>query len=79
MPYLKELEKKLEGKNICFLSISCDKDVEKWKQMMKDEELGGIHAVSYTHLLEQVNRKIAESDGTELHSDSGTLVYTANA
>lgn len=43
LPYLKELEKKLEGKNICFLSISCDKDVEKWKQMVKDEELGGIH------------------------------------
>lgn len=30
-------------------------------------------------VLEQVNRKIAESDGTVLHSDSGTLVYTANA
>lgn len=43
LPYLKELEKKLEGKNICFLSISCDKDVEKWKQMVKDEELEGIH------------------------------------
>ena len=43
LPYLKELEEKLKGKNICFLSISCDKDVEKWKQMVKDEKLGGIH------------------------------------
>lgn len=42
LPYLKELEEKLKGKNICFLSISCDKDVEKWKQMVKDEKLGGI-------------------------------------
>ena len=30
-------------------------------------------------VLEQANRKIEESDGTVLHSDSGALVYTANA
>ncbi len=29
-------------------------------------------------VLEQANRKIKESDGTVLHSDSGALVYTAN-
>ena len=30
-------------------------------------------------VLEQANRKIEESDGTVLHSDSGALVYMANA
>ena len=30
-------------------------------------------------VLEQANRKIEESDGTVLHSDSGALVYIANA
>lgn len=43
LPDLKELEEKMKGKKICFLSISCDKDIEKWKKMVKEEELGGIH------------------------------------
>lgn len=42
LPDLKELKKKMEKKNICFVCISCDKDVEKWKQMVKDDGLTGI-------------------------------------
>lgn len=39
---LMELEEALRDKNIYFVSISCDKDVEKWKAKVKEEEMGGI-------------------------------------
>lgn len=42
LPHLKELEKKMHGKNIVFVSISCDKDKEAWKKMVKEKELGGV-------------------------------------
>ena len=37
-----ELEKNLHHKNICFVSISCDMDVEKWKAKVKEEGMTGI-------------------------------------
>lgn len=48
VPYLKKLEKTYHGKNINFLSVSIDvpKDVEKWKQMIGDKELGGIQVIT---------------------------------
>ena len=42
IPFLKELEKKMHGKNIVFVSISCDKDKAAWEKMVKEKELGGI-------------------------------------
>ncbi len=42
IPYLKKLEKKFEGKNIHFLSISVDKDKEAWRKMVTDKNLGGV-------------------------------------
>lgn len=44
IPFLKEVEKKYHDKNIAFVSISIDqeKDKETWKNMIKDQELGGI-------------------------------------
>ena len=44
IPPLKELEKKYEGKDIVFLSISIDsdKDIEKWKKFIVEKELGGV-------------------------------------
>lgn len=44
IPYLKELEKKFHDKPIQFVSISVDdtKDKEKWMEMVKEKELGGI-------------------------------------
>ena len=43
IPSLKKAEKKYEGKNIAFVSISVDedKDFEKWKSFIKSKELGG--------------------------------------
>lgn len=41
-PDLKRLEGQLEGKNICFVSISCDKDVEAWREKVEEEKLGGL-------------------------------------
>ena len=42
LPYLAELEKKFEGKNITFVSISVDQNMDKWKTMVKEENLGGV-------------------------------------
>lgn len=42
LPDLKEIKEKMADKNIHFVCISCDKDIEKWKKMVKEEELGGI-------------------------------------
>ena len=44
IPYLKALEKDFHGKNIEFVSISVDTPTahEKWVQMVKDENLGGV-------------------------------------
>ncbi len=42
IPYMSALEKKFHGKNICFVSISCDKDVEAWKKKLKNDKMEGI-------------------------------------
>jgi thiol-disulfide isomerase/thioredoxin len=44
IPFLKKVEEKYHDKNIAFVSISIDKlkDLEKWKTMVKDKELGGV-------------------------------------
>lgn len=44
IPYLKELEKEMKGKDVAIISLSVDeeKDKQKWEQMIKDENLGGI-------------------------------------
>ncbi|MCJ0741105.1 TlpA family protein disulfide reductase [Pedobacter montanisoli] len=43
-PFLKQLEKDMEGHPVQIISIStdADKDKEKWLQMIKDEGLGGM-------------------------------------
>ncbi len=48
IPYLKEVEAKYHNKNIEFVSISVDveKDHEKWKTMVKEEDLKGIQLFS---------------------------------
>lgn len=42
LPFLQKLKQKMSGKNIVFVCISCDKDVEAWKKMVKEYELTGI-------------------------------------
>lgn len=42
LPHLQELEHKYKGKNIHFVSLSCDQDKAAWEKMVKDEKLGGI-------------------------------------
>ena len=38
IPFLKELEKKFEGKNITFLSLSTDQNKTDWENMVKSGE-----------------------------------------
>lgn len=44
IPHLKKLEEEMKGKNVHIVSISVDeeKDKEKWKKMIADENLGGL-------------------------------------
>jgi thiol-disulfide isomerase/thioredoxin len=48
LPYLKALEKKYEGKNIVFVSISVDRqqDTGKWKQFVRSNELKGLQVIA---------------------------------
>ena len=39
---LKELEEKYAGKDIYFVSMSCDKNKKAWENMVKKDELKGI-------------------------------------
>ncbi|MDR0866141.1 MAG: TlpA family protein disulfide reductase [Candidatus Symbiothrix sp.] len=43
-PFLKKLEKKLQGKDVVFIGISIDdeKDKQKWKSMIQSEALPGL-------------------------------------
>ncbi|MDY3032731.1 MAG: TlpA family protein disulfide reductase [Odoribacter sp.] len=42
IPYMGELEKKFHGKNICFVSLSCDKNLEAWKKKVTNDKMGGV-------------------------------------
>lgn len=42
LPSLKELEEKYAGKDIYFVSMSCDKKKKAWENMVKKDELKGI-------------------------------------
>jgi len=48
IPFLKQVEKKYHSKNITFVSISTDKqkDKQKWKDMVKEKELGGVQLIT---------------------------------
>ncbi len=48
IPSLKKIEKKYDGKNIKFVSISVDQkqSYDKWKAMIQEKELGGIQLFS---------------------------------
>lgn len=43
-PFLRELESKLQGKDIYFVGLSIDRnrDIDKWKQMVREENLPGL-------------------------------------
>ncbi len=42
IPYLRELEKEFASQEIVFISISIDKNQNKWKNFVRDQKLGGI-------------------------------------
>ena len=42
IPFLKATEEKYHGKDVVFLSVSIDKDKNKWEKMVVDQALGGI-------------------------------------
>ncbi|WP_303178594.1 TlpA disulfide reductase family protein [uncultured Butyricimonas sp.] len=41
-PYLKELEEKMQGKNIVFICIASDRKREMWEKFVKENKLTGI-------------------------------------
>ncbi|MCG2613497.1 TlpA family protein disulfide reductase [Terrimonas sp. NA20] len=46
VPYLKELMRKYEAKNIAILSISVDKDAAKWTDAIKRQKMEGIQLLA---------------------------------
>ena len=42
IPFFKELEKKMHGKNIEFVSLSTDKNVADWESFVKKNDMSGI-------------------------------------
>jgi thiol-disulfide isomerase/thioredoxin len=42
IPYLKTLEESYHGKNVQFISVSTDKDVEAWKAFIAKETMSGL-------------------------------------
>ena len=48
MPYMNEIEKEYEGKNIHFIGLSIDrkKDEEKWRKMIVEKELHGTQLLA---------------------------------
>ncbi|MHC1704943.1 MAG: TlpA family protein disulfide reductase [Tenuifilaceae bacterium] len=42
LPYLEEVEKAYEGKNIYFISMSVDDDMVAWDKMVKEQKMKGI-------------------------------------
>ena len=54
IPYLKALEKELQNENVCFLSLSIDKNVEAWKKKVAALSLEG-------ELLINEDNKLCES------------------
>lgn len=52
MPYLIEVEKEYEGKNIQFVGISIDrkKDEDKWRKMIVDKELMGTQLLAHNEI-----------------------------
>lgn len=42
IPHLKELEQKLHGKKIVFVSISVDKSRKAWQDFVKKNKMGGV-------------------------------------
>lgn len=46
IPSLKKIEKKYEDKNITFVSISIDENINKWKNFIKGRKLSGIQLIA---------------------------------
>ena len=42
IPHLKKLEEEFVGRNICFVSISCDDSRKVWEKFVQAKQLGGI-------------------------------------
>ena len=42
VPYLRELEKKFEGREIAFVGLSVDDDMSKWEEKVRSGEMPGI-------------------------------------
>lgn len=47
VPFIKEMEKELESKNVYFIGVSCDpQDIkDKWKDMVKKKEMSGVQLI----------------------------------
>ena len=57
IPYLQQLEAEFQGKEIEFISISIDKNRKKWKEYVREHQLGGVQlwAGDWSYLPEELH------------------------
>lgn len=46
IPFLKKMEEDYKGRNIIFMSISIDEDIDKWKKTIAEKNLSGIQIIA---------------------------------
>lgn len=51
MPHMKKLEEELENKDVVFVSVSCDTDVDAWKRKVKELGLEGYQLLDKNNTL----------------------------
>lgn len=51
VPYMKSLEAELKNKDVVFVSVSCDTDVQAWKNKMKELGMHGHHLLDSENAL----------------------------
>jgi len=56
IPFLKTLEAEYHGKNVAFISVSTDKDVNAWKNFISSQEMSGLQLHQSDNLDESISK-----------------------
>jgi len=80
IPHLKTLEAEYHGKNVEFISISTDKDINAWKKFLESQEMSGLQLhqsdnpdenMSYLYMVNSIPRFIViDKNGRIVSSDA---------
>jgi thiol-disulfide isomerase/thioredoxin len=80
IPHLKKLEEEFHGKNVVFISVSTDKDINAWKSFIAKEQMGGLQlhqsdnfeeTISKLYLVNSIPRFIIIDEAGKIVSADG--------